>query len=86
MAEKRAIGLVHHRARLFARDVVGFGSADCDQPFLVPGHCRHDIAVALNGILEEIENEPALQDLARGRDAAGSSEAENRTDGAAPGL
>lgn len=63
MAEQGAIGFVHRAARLFARRIVGLRGADGDQAFLVAGHSRHDIAVALDRILEEIEDQAALRVL-----------------------
>lgn len=56
MAKQGAIGFVHRAARLFARRIVGLSGADGDQAFLMAGHSRHDKAVALYRILEEIED------------------------------
>jgi hypothetical protein len=59
MAEQRAIRLVHRRACQLAGQVISFRRSDCDQPLLVSGHGRNNVAVKPDGILEEIENEAA---------------------------
>jgi hypothetical protein len=56
MAEQRPVGFVHRGARLFARKVIGLGGPNCDQALLVSRYRRHDAAVILHGVFQEVEN------------------------------
>ncbi|MCY1296434.1 hypothetical protein D9M70_458200 [compost metagenome] len=61
VSKQGSVGLPHRNTNGLANDVISLCRSKTDQPILVPGHRRADVAAFIDCIFQKVEHQPVFR-------------------------